>query len=187
MMEMAYRRYLTAAERVAAFPFIVPRIARGDLATHHKLAINEYLARHEAHRGSHFNDFDYYYFQFPDQAEAMAAFLLDKRLHRLVPGSQAAPTPQDVQAEWPRIAAQREAILAWARTNGQLMSIVQTYRFERKRGAYSSTAHEEAAKLVQRIDPAVADPRTCAGVCIEWAERQNRDWFWRCAPDHPYL
>jgi hypothetical protein len=28
---------------------------------------------------------------------------------------------------------------------------------------------------------------TYAGVCIEWAEREFRDWFWRCAPNHQVL
>jgi hypothetical protein len=34
---------------------------------------------------------------------------------------------------------------------------------------------------------AIDDPMTCAGVCIEWAEREHRQWFWRCTRDHQLL
>jgi hypothetical protein len=67
------------------------------------------------------------------------------------------------------------------------MEIVQAYRFERRLGAFSSAAHGAAAKVVEAADRCVGDPMTWAGVCIEWAEREYRPWFWRCAPDHQVL
>ena len=85
------------------------------------------------------------------------------------------------------MAAQREDILAWARKTKALSEIVQTYRFERRRGAFSHMAHDEAAKVVKRIDPSVDDALTYAGVCIEWVEREFREWFWRCDPNHQVL
>ena len=33
----------------------------------------------------------------------------------------------------------------------------------------------------------VVDPMAHAGACIEWAEREYREWFWRCAPNHQVL
>ncbi|MFO1162224.1 MAG: hypothetical protein U1E60_25520 [Reyranellaceae bacterium] len=183
----AYRGDLSAGERACSFPIAVARIARGVLTYSEQGRLNEYLEQHEARRCSLFNRVEYFYFQFAEQGALMAAFLLARRLHRLVPGSTEAATPEQVAAEWPRMAEQRAAILAWARERKVLMDIVQTYRFERSRGAPSSTAHTQAARRVQQIDPTVHDPTACAGVCIEWAERQNREWFWRCAPDHPFL
>ena len=64
---------------------------------------------------------------------------------------------------------------------------MQTYRFERRRGAFSYLAHRAAAKAIEQIDPSVEDAMTYAGVCIEWAEREHRAWFWRCAPNHQVL
>jgi hypothetical protein len=112
---------------------------------------------------------------------------LRERLHRLVPGSLQPPTPEEVEADWRRMAAQREDILAWARKTKALSEIVQTYRSERRVGAFSYMAHSAAAKVVERVDPSVDDAMTYAGVCIEWAEREFREWFWRCAPNHQVL
>jgi hypothetical protein len=47
-------------------------------------------------------------------------------------------------------------------------------------------AHCAAAKVVERVDPSVDDAMTYAGVCIEWVEREFRE-FWRCAPNHQVL
>jgi hypothetical protein len=85
------------------------------------------------------------------------------------------------------MAAQRNDILAWARKTKALSEIVQTYRFERRQGAFSYMAHLAAANVVKQIDPSVDDAMNHAGVCIEWAEREFRDWFWRCAPNHQVL
>jgi hypothetical protein len=41
-------------------------------------------------------------------------------------------------------------------------------------------AHQEAGKVVMKSDPTIADPMNYAGVLIEWAEREHREWFWRC-------
>ena len=112
---------------------------------------------------------------------------MHERLHRLVPGSSQAPTPEDVEAPWRQMAQERDAILAWARSTKLLMEIVQAYRFERRQGAFSPAAHRAAAKVVETADRSVGDPMTSAGVCIEWAEREHRQWFWRCAPDHQVL
>ncbi len=79
------------------------------------------------------------------------------------------------------------AILGWARAKKALSEIVQTYRFERRRGTYSHSAHSAAAKTVEQIDRSVDDAMTYAGVCIEWAEREHRAWFWRCAPNDQVL
>ena len=117
----------------------------------------------------------------------MAAFLLRERLRRLVPGSLQA-TPEDVEARSRRLAARRADVPGVGTQKTRAFSeIVQTYRFERRQGAFSSTAHEAAAKAVKPIDPSVDDAMTYAGVCIEWAEREFRAWFWRCAPNHQVL
>jgi hypothetical protein len=68
-----------------------------------------------------------------------------------------------------------------------LIEIVQAYRFERRQGAFSSAAHAAAAKLVEKMDPSIGDPLTYADVCFEWAEREHRQWFWRCTRDHHLL
>lgn len=106
----------------------------------------------------------------------MAAFLLREGLHRLVPLPVAATR-----------LPQRETILGWPRAKEALSEVVQTYRFERRRGAYSHSAHAAAARTVEQIDRAVDDAMTYAGVCIEWAEREHRAWFWRCAPNDQVL
>jgi hypothetical protein len=169
-------------------PVRVVRIARGDLTPAEKARINERAARIEAQwRGGHFNGLEYFHFRDPEQGAAMAAFILKERLHRLVPGSACAPTAGEVEAAWRRMAEQREAILAWARASKALMEIAQTYRFERRQGACSLDAHAAATRVVEQLDRSVTDPRTYAGVCIEWAEREYRQWFWRCAPNHQVL
>ena len=85
------------------------------------------------------------------------------------------------------MAGEREAILAWARSTFMLQEIVQEYRFERRQGSYSSMAHIAAARLIERRHPAIGNTMTYAGVCIEWAEREHRDWFWRCCRNHHLL
>ena len=186
--ERVYRGYLSSTNVAFLYPNKVARIARGKLTYADRGRINECAARIDAQwRGGSFNGLEYFHFRFPEQVAIMAAFLLKERLHRLVADSTLAATPEDIEAEWQRMAEQRETILAWARVNKALIEIVQTYRFERRQGAYSSTAHTAAAKLVEQIDRSVADPMTYAGVCIEWTEREHRQWFWRCAPDHQVL
>lgn len=170
------------------YPGIALRLARGELLNGEMLKINAECHRIAgAARGGSFNRLQYFHFRFPEQAAMMSAFLLRERLHRVVPGSTRAATPEEVEAEWARRAAERRTILAWARTAGVLMAIVQAYRFERHRGSYSFAAQEAAAGIVAETDPAVGDPLGWACVCIEWAEREHRSWFWRCTRDHHFL
>ena len=110
----------------------------------------------------------------------MAAFLWKQRLHRLVPGSSQAPSPDEVTAAWTRLAEERETILAWARSTRMLIEIVQTYRFRAapgrlllERSCRRGHGGREGGSVHRR-------PMTWAGVCIEWAEREHRQWFWRC-------
>jgi hypothetical protein len=182
------RGSLTSAESARLYSVKVARIARGLLSYAEQGRLNESAAQIDRRwRSGHFNGLEYFHFRLPEQGALMASVLLKERLHRLVPGSAAPASSDEVEAEWRRMAEQRTAILAWARANKTLMDIVQAYRFERRRGAISNRAHAEAAKVVQQIDRSIADPLSYAGVCIEWAEREYRQWFWRCAPDHQVL
>ena len=186
--ERVFRGYLCSADVERLFPGRVARIARGELTYAERGRILERVGEIDRQwRGGDFNGIEYFHFRFPEQGATLAAFLLRERLHRLVPGSLQAPTPEEVEADWRRMAAQRDDILAWARKTKALSEIVQTYRFERRQGAFSHMAHHAAAKVVKQIDPSVDDAMNHAGVCIEWAEREFRDWFWRCAPNHQVL
>jgi hypothetical protein len=186
--ERAFRGYLASADVERLYSARVARIARGELTYADKGRIIEAASRvDEDRRGGTFNRLEYFHFRFPEQGARMASFLLKERLHRLVPGSTQAPTPDEVEAEWRRMAEEREVVLAWARSTKMLIEVVQTYRFERRQCAFSYAAHCAAAKVVEKVDPAISDPMTYAGVCIEWAEREHRQWFWRCAPNHQVL
>ena len=186
--ERGFRGTLSSADVERLYPGRVARIARGELTYAEKGRILERAGQLDPEwRGGHFNGIEYFHFRFPEQGATLAAFLLRERLHRLVAGSRQAPTPEEVEADWRRLAAQRKGILAWARKTKALSEIVQTYRFERRQGAVSHMAHDAAAKVVKQIDPTVEDAMTYAGVCIEWTEREFREWFWRCAPNHQVL
>jgi hypothetical protein len=186
--ERVFRGYLSSGDVERLYPARVARIARGELTYAEKGSLNEEAARIDAEwRGSHFNGIEYLHFRFPEQGATMAAFLLKEKLHRVIPGSTQAPTPGEVEAEWWRMASERDEILAWARSTKLLMEIVQTYRFERRQGAFSYAAHRAAAQVVETGDRSLPDPMKYAGVCIEWAEREYRGWFWRCAPNHQVL
>jgi len=186
--ERIFRGSLSSADVERLYPARVARIARGELSYADRGRINEELSCIDREwRGGAFNGVEYFHFRFPEQGARMTAFLMTHRLHRLVPGSSRAPNPGEVDAAWARLAQEREAVLAWARSTRMLIEIVQAYRFERRLGAWSHTAHGAAAKLVAKADPSIADPMTWAGVCIEWAEREHRQWFWRCTRDHHLL
>jgi len=173
---------------VSSYPVRVARIARGDLTKADRIRLNGRATRiDEQWRGGLFNGFEYFHFKRAEQAATMASFLASERLHRVVPGSTCAPTAVEVEEEWRRVAECQATALAWARTKKALMDIVQTYRFERRLGAQSYPAHKAASQIVEQIDRNVADPMAHAGVCIEWAEREYREWFWRYAPDHQVL
>lgn len=179
---------LSSAEIERFYPAAAPLIARGELSYAEKgRMLDEANRIDEDRRGDSFNGIEYFRFRFPEQGAAMSDFLLRHRLHRLVPNSTTAATPEEVAAEWQRMASEREVILAWARSTRMLIEIVQTYRFERRRGAYSYAAHRAAAELVRTTHPGIVDAVNYAGVCIEWAEREHRDWFWRCCRDHHLL
>jgi hypothetical protein len=186
--ERVFRGYLSSADVERLYPARVARIARGELTYADRGRINEELSGIDREwRGGAFNGVEYFHFRFPEQGARMAAFLMTHRLHRLVPGSSRAPTADEVDAAWARLAQEREAVLGRPRLTRMLIEIVQAYRFERRQGAFSSAAHAAAAKLVEKADPSIADPLTYAGVCIEWAEREHRQWFWRCTRDHHLL
>lgn len=84
------------------------------------------------------------------------------------------------------IEREKAIILDWGRRTRKLQEVVQEYRFSRRQGDDSQRAHENAARLVA-TDASVADPMNTARVLIEWAEREHRDWFWRCCRDHHVL
>ena len=77
--------------------------------------------------------------------------------------------------------------LAWARSTRMLVGVVQQYRFERRREFLSDITRMATAKLVRNKHPSIVDPVNYAGVCIEWPEREHRERFWRCCPDHQVL
>ena len=179
---------LSSAEVERFYPARVCLIARGQLAYSEKGRINQAADRiDQDHRGGSFNGIDRFHFRHPEQGAALADFLLANRMHRLVPRSSRAASAEEVAAEWARMAVERETILAWGRATNMLREVVQEYRFERRQGSYSSMAHVAAARLIEKLHPAIADPMTWAGVCIEWAEREHRDWFWRCCRSHHVL
>jgi hypothetical protein len=150
--------------------------------------VNEEVQRiaYDRRRGD-FDSFFSYCFQRPEQASEMTELALGRSLHRLVPNSTQAATREEVTAEWGRIAKEREAILAWARSTKMLQHVVQEYRFQRRQGASSYMSHLAAAEFIEKTDASVPDPVNYAGVLIEWAEREHRDWFWRCCRDHHVL
>ena len=135
---MSSARYLSSADVERLYPARVARIARGELTYAERGRINEEVSRIDREwRVGHFNGVEYFHFRFPEQGARMAAFLMKQRLHRLVPESSEAPTAEEVDAAWARLAEERETILAWARSTRMLIEIVQAYRFERRQGACS--------------------------------------------------
>jgi hypothetical protein len=172
---------LSSAEIERLYPARVPLIARGALSRGDKDRIVEEACRiDEDRRCGSFNGIDTFHFRQLEQGAAMADFLLRNRMHRLVPGSSQAAAPAEVAAEWVRMAQERAAILAWGRASNMLRDVVQEYRFERRSGSDSFIAHRVAASLIEKRHPSIGDPLNHAGVCIEWAEREHRQWFWRC-------
>jgi hypothetical protein len=146
-------RYRSSGDGERLHSAKVARVARGTLTSAETGRINEQASRIDPQwRGGPFNGLDTFHFRFPEPGATMAAFLLRERLHRLVPGSTQAPTPEEVETEWRRMAQERDAILAWARSTKLLIEIVQTYRFERRQGAGSPAAHGAAAKVVEAAE-----------------------------------
>jgi hypothetical protein len=136
---------------------------------------------------SSFNCVEGIHFARPDHAVEMQEVIARYQLDRLFPNTKRKSTQEEVAAEWKRIAAEREVILSWGRSTRMLQEAVQAYRFERRQGSWSYTAHIAASKVVEKADTSIADPMNYAGVLIEWAEREHRDWFWRCCRDQHVL
>ena len=149
--ERVFRGYLSSADVERLYPAGSPASrAASSLMRSGAASTRKCRASTGSGAAAHFNGIEYFHFRFPEQGARMAAFLCRQRLHRLVPGSSEAPTLAEVDAEWVRLAQEREAILAWARSTRMLIEIVQAYRFERRQGACSSTAHAVAAKVVEK-------------------------------------
>jgi hypothetical protein len=185
---MSIGRSLSSAEIEREFPFAVRIILRTPWLTHETLAMNQ--AAHDLgtpYRSGEFNAVRTYHFTRQDQAGAVAEFVLARRYDRLFRDCTSGSPRDAVAAEWRRIEAERQAILAWARRTRMLQEVVQEYRFSRRQGDASCRAHENASRVVATADPSIADPMNYAGVLIEWAEREHRAWFWRCCRKHHVL
>lgn len=181
-------RVLSSAERERWFPYCAAIIRRTGWLVHEQLRFNEVVDRFETeHRQSDFNNIFCVHYRCLKPAQEMADWIAHNRMDRLKPNCTDGAPQEEVAAEWKRIAEERDVIVAWGRRTGMLREVVQQYRFERHQGAYSDTAHVTASKIVEQADPTIADPLNYAGVLIEWAERQNREWFWRCCRDHHTL
>ena len=170
----------TSAELERAFPHTTSIIRRGYWSAAEHAELNGWMMQFGDMRCGEFNWIRRYYFTCPDQAEKLREHALDLRLHRLRVQCGEGATREEVALEWERMAAEREEILAWGRLTGMTRQVVAHYRAERQVGTYSYTAHFNAAKLIEKAHPTIADPRNYAGVMIEWAEREHRAWFWRC-------
>lgn len=172
---------LSSAEIERLFPHDVRIIMRGCLDYRDRGSVNELLDRLGERRNGSFNGIEHHRFARPECAATFAAFVDRRALHRLVPDSSQKPSPEAVKAAWEAIERDRVTILAWTRERPtRLQNVVQEYRFERHRGAPSWPAHVAASKVVEAEDPTVTDPMNYAGVILEWAEREHREWFWRC-------
>lgn len=181
-------RVLSSAERERWFPYCAAIILRTAWHVNEQLRFNDVVSRFETeHRQSEFNGILCVHYRCLKPAQEMADWIAQNRMDRLKRNCTDGATREEVAAEWVKIAQEREVILAWGRRTAMLREVVQQYRFERKQGTYSYLAHAAAAKIVEKADPTVADPLNYAGVLIEWVERQNRDWFWRCCRDHHTL
>lgn len=179
--------HLSSAEIDCYFPHATALIVRGSMTFTDHAELNGYAKSLGPYRAGTFNGLTTYRYARPDQAAALTEYFLAKHLHRLKPNSLESASREEVASEWIRQADEREEILAWARTRGMFRDVVQEYRFERRRGSYSSTAHQAAARVIEAKHPDVPDPLNYAGVLIVWAEREHRGWFWRCCRDHHVL
>ena len=179
---------LSSDEIERHFPHGMRIIMRGRLSFHERGALNVVIEGLGEHRNGSFNGIEHHRFQRAAQAAMLAEFVASNRMDRLVPDSTDRPTPEEVAAAWQEIARANDAILAWARAvPGRLQEVVQTYRFERRQGAFSYSAHIAASRTVAALDPSIGDAMNYAGVLIEWAEREHRAWFWRCCRNHHVL
>jgi hypothetical protein len=180
---------LSSAEIDRLYPYTSRVFKRTHWETHEHLRVNECLAKlTNEHRCGHWNEVATYNFPRQQQAADFTDFIRASRLHRLRRHCTEGAGQAEVALEWMRLCDERQVIMAWGRAEkGRLMEVVQTYRFERRQGRYSNTAHAVAANTVAQLDPAVLDPMNYAGVLIEWAEGEHREWFWRCCRSHHVL
>jgi hypothetical protein len=170
----------TSDELERAFPHTTAIIHRGGWTASEHAELNGWLRQFDDVRSGEFNGIRRFYFTCPEQAAKLCEHALETGLHRLKANCMRGATREEVALEWERMAAEREEILAWGRLTGMTRQVVAHYRAERHVGTYSYTAHFNAAKIIERTHPTIADPRNYAGVMIEWAEREHRAWFWRC-------
>ncbi|HSI01229.1 MAG TPA: hypothetical protein VLA02_11545 [Reyranella sp.] len=179
---------LSSAEIERDFPFPIAIIFRSHWLVQESLAVNQFLGTLcGGRRRGDFNRIRRYRFARQDDASRFSEFILSHRYDRLSADCPGGSSREEVAAEWVRIGQDRQAILAWARQHHRLQEVVQEYRFSRRAGDPSTTAHENAGLVVRKADPSIADPMNTAGVLIEWAEREHRDWFWRCCRHHHVL
>jgi hypothetical protein len=130
--DRVFRGYLSSADVERIYPARVARVARGELTYADQGRINEEISCIDREwRGGHFNGVEYFHFRFPEQGARMAAYLMKHRLHRFVPGSSQAPTPDEVDAAWARLAQE---------SNPRL-------------GAIDKDAHRDRASLSLRAAP----------------------------------
>ena len=181
-------RELSSAEIDRHFPYVTRVIQRTLWETSEHLVVNTVLHRlGGSYRCGWFNGILRYHLSKADHAETLSEFMLDHRLDRLRPNCRHGSSREEVAAEWRRIDAERDTILAWGRQKGRLQDVVQEYRFARRQRDLSNKAIGYATEAVARADPTVADPANHAGVLLEWAEKEHRDWFWRCCRDRHLL
>lgn len=166
------------------FPHVASIIHRGAWMFDEQSALNGEVQRIGEYRSGTFNKFAHFHFGYPVQAAALSEYA---RQHRLIPNSTHGAAREEVAMEWERIEAEREEILAWGRVTGMLRLVVQAYRAELHVGSYSYTAHESAAKVIEKAHPTITNPLNYAGVLIKWSEKEHRGWFWRCCRDHHVL
>ena len=173
----------SSSELERYFPHTAPIIRRGSWTFGETGDSNSKVKSLGDSRRSDFNNVYRYRFEHREQAAELSEYALSRRLHRLRPNSTHGASRDEVAMEWERMEAEREEILAWGRATGMLREVVQQYRFERHTGRYSSTAHEAAAGLIEKLHRTIPEPINYAGVLIEWSEKEHRSWFWRCCRD----
>ena len=179
---------LSSAEIERDFPYLTAIIFRSRWLVHEQLTVNQFLGTLVGgRRRVDFNSIRSYRFSRQDEASRFSEFILSHRFDRLRADCPDGSSREEVAAEWVRIEQERRAILAWGRQHRRLQEVVQEYRFSRRAGDLSRKAHENAALVVTKADPSIVDPLNWAGVLIEWAEREHRDWFWRCCRHHHVL
>jgi hypothetical protein len=141
---------LSSAETERLLPHAVPIIMRSHLDYAARGALNELLSTLGDRRCSAFNGIETHHLRTEWAASVLRENVTTRRLHRLVPRSDDRATQEQVVAVWKEIERDRAEALAWARSRSMLQTVVQEYRFERSRGAYSGMAHAAAGRLVAR-------------------------------------